>query len=272
MSTMTARQKFADEKRPAVEAALDLVEGVRFKGVSQDSAKTLFPATLLQAGVDEDYRDCAFAFSDDEVKDVVWPIKGSMITTREESGNKQNNIAAVRTIDVRAARGKITKPMPRMVEYVHTAWRDGNRRGFGMSQIYGWFPGGKPQNISTSKITEADTQARNIITCLAGFQMTWEDYWTVVIGSVGGGSSLRVPCSAKAAMDFLSLRDIPEGRTRRSAIRHWVSAHDRKTESGETEVIGHLRGRQKFSWDGLVGYVEPSKAVLDAAKNQKKEK
>lgn len=265
MSTYTARQKFADEKRPAVEAALDLIDGVKFKGVPPASAKSLFPATMLQAGVDEDYKNGAFAFDDGAARDVAWPLRTSMLVN-PAAYESTRNIVGVRSLSMKEAKGRIKRPMPRMVEYVHTAWRGGRKTGTGATQIYGWFPGKPAVNISTQPGME-EQYARRIIDITAGWQMTLDDYWTVVIGDEAGTSSIKVPCSAKSAMDFLSLRDVPSGNKRRSAIRHWVTDHDRATPSGgEAPVKGHLRGREAFTWDGLKGYVEPSRTILDRIK------
>lgn len=69
------------------------------------------------------------------------------------------------------------------------------------------------------------------------------------------------------AKEAFRLRDIPNGKTRREALRHWVREHWRqKRESdGVALVREHLRGQTKFSWNGLRCEIKPSAFDLEKA-------
>lgn len=93
-------------------------------------------------------------------------------------------------------------------------------------------------------------------------------YWHVTLGYVDG-LAVGFETDALGAGGAWRLRDIPEGRSRRAAIRHWVSEHYRqsKREDGEaTKVREHLRGAVEFVWNGLRVRIVPS--VDDRLRNR----
>lgn len=60
---------------------------------------------------------------------------------------------------------------------------------------------------------------------------------------------------------LLRMRDLPEGRTRREALRHWVKEHwrqNRHDPSIEHQVREHLRGADRCDWFGLQCQILPS--------------
>lgn len=68
--------------------------------------------------------------------------------------------------------------------------------------------------------------------------------------------------------ELLRMRDVPEGKTRREALLHWVKDHwrqNRKDPDVEHQVRQHLRGAEKCSWFGLECLIVPSN--IDVAKN-----
>lgn len=112
--------------------------------------------------------------------------------------------------------------------------------------------------------TDTDSDASFFGATLQGMlcvALTNEYEWAVNIG-YGGGATVRVPVSPPAVKDLFRLRDMPEGRSRRAALRHWVSSHWRKKHSdpkAEVEVRRHFRGVERFNWNGLICEVVPSK-------------
>jgi hypothetical protein len=64
------------------------------------------------------------------------------------------------------------------------------------------------------------------------------------------------------------MRDTPEGKSRRSSLRHWVSEHMRRQKGGDEneasiKVREHLRGSLDFNWLGLEATVFPSPYDLE---------
>lgn len=79
--------------------------------------------------------------------------------------------------------------------------------------------------------------------------------------------SIKFSCSPTGAAEVFRLRDIPNGKSRRAALRNWVSAHYRKPiddRNALIEVRKHLRGQTKFSWSGLRCEIVPAAADLRA--------
>jgi hypothetical protein len=93
-----------------------------------------------------------------------------------------------------------------------------------------------------------------------GLAFTRQFFWNVQLGWEGN-AMIRIPTDPMGAREVFKLRDIPEGRVRRAAIRDWITDHwrqRRQDPSTEVYVRKHLRGAQQFSWGGLNCYVTPS--------------
>lgn len=86
--------------------------------------------------------------------------------------------------------------------------------------------------------------------------------WSVTLAQADS-PALRFFTSASGVQEFFTLRDRPEGRDRRSALRHWVRAHTRVLHGAagrEVSVRAHLRGAEAFDWFGLRGHVHAPEA------------
>lgn len=83
-----------------------------------------------------------------------------------------------------------------------------------------------------------------------GMQWMRERRWRVLLG-FEGKPRISFTTTPHGASGVFRLRDIPNGKARRVALRHWVSEHWRKTSTDKTLVKKHLRGRSEFSWNGL---------------------
>ena len=93
--------------------------------------------------------------------------------------------------------------------------------------------------------------------------LTTQYDWMVDIGySLSNLPSIRIPTDPVGSREMFKLREIPAGRSRRDALRHWVSGHWRTSgqppELTETEILPFLRGAQQFRWSGLECRIEPS--------------
>lgn len=89
--------------------------------------------------------------------------------------------------------------------------------------------------------------------------------WSVLLGEPGlpRARFLTDPVGVREAF---RLRDVPPGKARRAALRHWVSEHWRKkgrdSEADRAWVREHLRGAEDFTWNGLRCRIEPSREDL----------
>lgn len=77
--------------------------------------------------------------------------------------------------------------------------------------------------------------------------------WNVRL-SMPDSPGLLLATDPVGVRELLKMRDVPEGRTRRQALVHWVSEHwrkNRKDPSVEHLVREHLRGATDCDWFGL---------------------
>jgi len=107
-------------------------------------------------------------------------------------------------------------------------------------------------------------------------QFTLELSWTVTIGTCGK-LGLRFFTDPTGARESFRLRDIPNGKSRRAAILHWVRAHSRRIHrddpSAMADVMKHLRGQREFVWNDLRVAIHPSVSdahALDAARKARR--
>ena len=108
-----------------------------------------------------------------------------------------------------------------------------------------------------------ETFESHLAACIGmAFVDSW--HWQVRMGYVGGGS-LCFWTDPEGAASTFAMRDVPEGRKRRAAIRHWVKSHWRQNRGGGlSEVRKHLRGATEFTWNGLNVRITPSKSDLQS--------
>lgn len=89
-------------------------------------------------------------------------------------------------------------------------------------------------------------------------------HWCVDIGF--HGPAVTFVTDPVGAREVFSLRDLPEGRSRRAALRHWVKEHWRKKRTDPLSVAAvreHLRGATQFSWNGLNCRIRPAAYDLE---------
>lgn len=81
--------------------------------------------------------------------------------------------------------------------------------------------------------------------------------WRVVLG-YENAPTISFTTDPLGAQEAFRLRDIPEGRERRAALKHWVREHWRQTRAEPVRVRAHLRGAERFTWNGLRCTIYPS--------------
>lgn len=191
---------------------------------------------------------------------VAWlsPVKG-----RDEAGAYKFAASAVRTVSRRAARGA-RRLFPTMVEHHVAIIHRGATHQYG-KRFLGW-AGGR-WHWADSPHPYAHVERQFVLGCgLAVYlQQEIERGWHVVLG-YDDAPGIRFASSPAGAIECFRLRDIPNGKSRRAALLHWVNAHWRRSlsaadeQSAVVEVRKHLRGQRSFSWNGLRCEIVPSPA------------
>lgn len=105
-------------------------------------------------------------------------------------------------------------------------------------------------------------------------QFLWPAHWRAIV-ETQIGCSMGFMTDPSGAREIFRWRDIPEGKERRAAIRHWVTDHWRQKKNSPEDlawVRKHLRGKQEFVWNGYKVTLIPPKTEVEAALNQEKPK
>lgn len=180
-------------------------------------------------------------------------------------------LTRVRAVNMKQVRGRVERPMPHMVEVVVSHLYENDTMS-SAKMFAGWRAGqwahlqrtdtnGHRYGVPAEKLDTIIKMAQSVaLTRRYTWEVTfrWEDGPGVVLSTdpVGVG-------------EVFALRDIPEGRTRRSALRHWVREHwrrqGRSAPEVETKVRAHLRGATEFTWGSLRCVLRPSLADLERA-------
>jgi hypothetical protein len=93
---------------------------------------------------------------------------------------------------------------------------------------------------------------------LIGAQFSARYDWHALVG-FKGAPRVSLPCSPEEARQLFKARDLPPGRERRAALRHWVTRHAREKESdAPVRVREHLRGATEFHMDQIECMLIPS--------------
>jgi hypothetical protein len=217
-------------------------------------------AEPLIPGFHEGFEDSYQMFLDATPRDLDRPLNAAFISVNEDDAE---GIALHRTHAVNPAdiRGRYT----RLYRYnvIHTlAGLDGEGRGYGQRMIYG-SPDGHHWRSTSSGFEPSlsrDEQWQTYIQIAHGIAFTREFFWSVRLGWVGY-PTIRIPTDPVGAREVFRLRDIPEGRQRRAALKHWVTEHwrqNRHEPAEDVKVRQHIRGHERFVWNGLVCEIAPS--------------
>jgi hypothetical protein len=181
----------------------------------------------------------------------------------------------MRTISPRDCRGKVRFVTPKLLEWSSAIIRpDGgyvsgvNYVGAGKDESR-WVHLGPPGRDGVGRTIMG--QERNVLLMGSSIQFTRHYHWHVSLG-YEGGLAINLATDPVGAREVFRLRDIPEGKSRRAALRHWVAHHWRKKHddpAAEVAVREHLRGATRFAWNGLICEIRPSKDDLNRAMDAK---
>lgn len=109
--------------------------------------------------------------------------------------------------------------------------------------------------------SKTDITTYNFLLSMALQEFAYTDhFWHVTLG-YENGLRLKLRTDEEGSKEVFRLRDLPEGRARRTALKHWVSGHYR-TRPKQTKVKSFLRGAEEFVWNNLYYKIEPPLAIL----------
>lgn len=194
----------------------------------------------------------------------VGPLRVSMM------GGTTDAIAlhSARVLSPRAQRGRCRGTFPRAImyglAYVDT---DGSTQGVEAALAlrgdrWRYVDARKP-GVAPSVI---EAMAEMPIIFMSWIHACRPSQWRVLLG-YEGSPTVSFVTDPIGAQEVFALRDLPAGRTRRSALLHWVTEHWRKQNRADAaatiRVREHLRGERAFRWNGLACEVIPASEDSD---------
>lgn len=255
---------------------------------SNDSRRgACWPATKIEAFDGFEILAPALANEDDVIlaggaNDApVWPMDAKW-AAQWRPGSMHEGVEGagwlfkrVKTLVAKEWRGKLRIVLPRMYER-HESYID--QSGATTSAVHPlgvvgnrlvdiWAPNhplshrirpGQLQSASSNVPPEEEFD----IALAHGIELRREYLWSVLFGEANVPRA-RFATDCIGVREAFRLRDIPPGRDRRAALRHWVRQHWRKSRdisaADRTWVSAHLRGAEEFGWQGMSCRIEPSR-------------
>lgn len=228
-------------------------------------------STYLWEFTPKEFKDEGVIFTDATIDALAKPLDIAFVSVNNDRP-EDFVLQRVKQTTPKQVRGLIKNHAPILVDHsVGFICKDLSRIET-MRLIQGSFNGREWVNLNNNlaKMSVAEAQNESLLIQVAiGYQFSNEFFWNVYLGYEGypGISIITDPTGAK---EVFRLRDIPEGKKRRQALRNWVKEHSRKSrkdDGDEIQVRKHLRGADTFVWNGLKCKITPS---LDAQKENEK--
>ena len=207
-----------------------------------------------------DANDWGIFHPDDCTPDVEWPLDVGVAFGDFFEGNGDLRMHRCRTVTFKEVRGYAARFSKYMVRNDHAdmdrgellcasglsawigdKWVDANPRTFWEGEI--------PHRTGI-RAERSDNMAPRTMTSIA-LRQRYE--WGAALG-LPGGPSVRFDTDPTGVKAIFRIRDLPEGKDRREALKHWVLDHWRQHRSDpelEIYVRAHLRGAVQFNWRGL---------------------
>lgn len=263
---MRRDQRYASESEPVLAEVFDLLDDVRLRASHPDQGGAPIELSRFNRAILVDGQFAQIAAEDvflggPDVFDF-WPVHGRLASISGEQ-SEPLVLHRVDTAQAKDIRGKVSRVMERMLR-VQRAHIGRSGQGWTVERWLGIREDGSLVDIGlrARDALPMREQEQEAIYVLCGAHLTLEYSWTVNIGRTGSGFEVRIPTDSRGARRLLSLRDIPAGRERRAALRHWVTKHHRRLigpeETVEVDVREHLRGAIPFAWEDFSGTVNPS--------------
>lgn len=136
-----------------------------------------------------------------------------------------------------------------------------------------WYEVGAPIAIEPVAFTDEECVGVWMHKSLA---LTTEYDWQIEIAyNYADLPSISLVTDPIGSRGIFKLRDVPEGKSRREALRNWVSGHWRRgvtQDKPEIHIWPFLRGAEEFTWNGLYCKIQPSAYDLRKAKEYQNQK
>lgn len=187
----------------------------------------------------------------------VWPLDVCVATQAGESWSLPGwQFTRIRSLDQslrREWRGKAHRYLPRSVDLtVCVTTQDGIKNSVRMP--LGLLSNSVVDLRNAKQLPEDAEQQANMIAIAGGLSLRRRYHWSVLLGE-GAGPRARFITDLTGVRSAFRLRDIPPGKERRAALRHWVREHWRQRRRSDiadrTWIREHLRGADRFVWNGL---------------------
>jgi hypothetical protein len=201
--------------------------------------------------------------------DILPKIDVSWIS--EVIGENQLIVARMRKIERKEARGRVHQCFRRylMEGCIGNIPYDGRftsgRNYFTSDDGKYWIAIGDTKRLEHGP-RPAEPELMAQLALAPGIALTQHYEWRVTLG-YHGCVSIGLPTTPAGCREVFKLRDIPEGKARREALRNFVCEHTRKhpaTDDEEARIVvrEHLRGSTRFNWNGLRCTIHPAQADL----------
>ena len=243
------------------------VRPIAFGGRFFDGAEPFVRTDLMHGGQD--------TIQGAEPSEVTWPVDLKIITrfdTRDDDDDiDEGNTTAAgwhfqrwRSLTAQQARGRLKIALPYPIEWTIAVPRLKSAQQFicGHPKPELWVPIEMAGTVRQSRL--GGNEAPDIFSARMrvglGIWKLRPQQWRVYF-SIDGRAGIELPSDPLGVRAAFRLRDIPEGKSRRAALRHWVTEHwrqNRDDPSEEIKVREHLRGATTFVWSGLRCKITPS--------------
>jgi len=226
-----------------------------------------------------------FVFPDTTPK-AVWPFELSLVKQGEEHDWYSLFLSHFTPISPKQVRGLpcAISPYMGLLSFACADKRHGGKMVTARSVVS--FLGGKWVEAENRKIWQGrsgkeipsaqinDAGISNTLLMMNGVALRHRYEWAVSLG-VEKCPSVRFATDPTGIKELFRLRDVPDGRDKRSALMNWVSDHwrqDRKDPDVETYVRKHLRGSNKFTWRGFEATLLPSAYDMETVERLKQQR
>ena len=219
---------------------------------------------------------------------AIWPIDQKLVTTSKDRGddNVRFQLTRVQTVTPKEVRSKVRILAQYMVRVTVGLLENFTGSYVAADTYYGWV-GGSWRNLNfggnmwvdgdSAPLCQKDENALDMdqtIRLAQSSALTERYTWSVGF-RYPGTLMVRFATDPTGAREAFRMRDVEDGRERRSALRNWVSAHWRQLRSDndeETKVRTHLRGATSFGFGGFECQVVPSRYDEDMATRSETER
>lgn len=202
----------------------------------------------------------------------IWPMDVSFASYAFIDNGFQWTFDRVRTLPVKEYRGKLKLVTPIMYEHRLAVIRADGTGSSACDALA--FSSGQLVDVLTGFHSRKKAEMRMAylaVACAHGARLRQRYYWSVLLGE-NAGPRARFLTDIAGVREVFRLRDIPPGKQRRSALRHWVVDHWRRNRGQEDVahlVREHLRGALEFTWNGLRCSIVPSDEDIERVERSK---